>query len=343
MTRAAVAALVVAAALAGCGADAPPPAASATVPATEPVRRGALASVVALNGTLTYRAPAAAAVVNQAAGIYTALPAIGRRVGCGEVLYRVDDAPVLLLCGTVPAYRALKLGADGRDVRQLNRALRSRGARGGPTFTWRTREALEDLQRDLGVAADGTLAAADVVFLPRAVRVASVSGVVGGLARPGAKVLDTTTGALEVQVELAPAQQGEVRVGDRARIALPGNRTAAGRVTRVGRVARTATKDDPAATATIPAAIALDRPRVAAGLDRAPVRVEVRTKGVADVLSVPLLALVGRAGGGFAVEVVRGGSATLVAVELGLVDTTAGLVEVTGALRAGDRVVVPAP
>ena len=29
----------------------------------------------------------------------------GDKVGCGGVLYRVDDKPVVLLCGTVPAYR----------------------------------------------------------------------------------------------------------------------------------------------------------------------------------------------------------------------------------------------
>ena len=62
-----------------------------------------------------------------------------------------------------------------------------------------------------------------------------------------------------------------------------------------------------------------------------------------NVLSVPVTALVGASGGGFAVEVVRdGGRRELVAVELGLFDTGNGRVEVTGALQAGARVVVPA-
>jgi hypothetical protein len=53
-------------------------------------------------------------------------------------------------------------------------------------------------------------------------------------------------------------------------------------------------------------------------------------------------ALVGKAGGGFAVEVVRdGGRRELVAVRLGLFDTTAGRVQVEGDLGAGDQVVVP--
>jgi hypothetical protein len=65
-------------------------------------------------------------VINQAA-VYTSLPESGDKVGCGGVLYRVDDRPVVLLCGTVPAYRALRVGSQGRDVRQLNRNLHRLG------------------------------------------------------------------------------------------------------------------------------------------------------------------------------------------------------------------------
>ena len=80
------------------------------------------------------------------------------------------------------------------------------------------------------------------------------------------------------------------------------------------------------------------------GLDRAPVRVDVTTEGVKSALSVPVVALVGTSGGGFAVEVVRDGARReLVAVQVGLFDTTDGRVEVEGDLDVGDRVVVPSP
>jgi multidrug efflux pump subunit AcrA (membrane-fusion protein) len=70
--------------------------------------------------------------------------------------------------------------------------------------------------------------------------------------------------------------------------------------------------------------------------------VDITTKGVKSALSVPVTALVGKSGGGFAVEVVRdGGRRELVAVELGLFDTTAGRVQVGGELAEGDQVVVP--
>ena len=63
---------------------------------------------------------------------------------------------------------------------------------------------------------------------------------------------------------------------------------------------------------------------------------------MANALSVPVTALIGRSGGGFAVEVVRAGRRRdLVAVQVGLFDTGGGRVQVEGDLRGGDRVVVP--
>jgi hypothetical protein len=116
-----------------------------------------------------------------------------------------------------------------------------------------------------------------------------------------------------------------------------------GRVDRLGRVATApAGPNADAGAATIGAYIKLDHPEEARALDKAPVRVEITTKGVDDALSVPVTAIVGKSGRGFAVEVVRaGGRRELVAVQLGLFDTAGGRVQVEGDLREGDRVVVP--
>ena len=98
---------------------------------TAQVQRGELSAMVSLHGTLTYRARSDGSpysAINQARGIYTKLPDDGDKVECGDVLYRVDDDPVLLLCGTVPAYRDLAIGDKGNDVRQLNRNLHEPGA-----------------------------------------------------------------------------------------------------------------------------------------------------------------------------------------------------------------------
>jgi hypothetical protein len=199
------------------------------------------------------------------------------------------------------------------------------------------------LQRRKGVAVTGRLASGDAVFLPEAVRIAKVTGQVGGSAQPGALVLSATSDMLQVQVNLDPSQQGEAEKGDRAQVTLPGDTQVTGRVAGFGRVAQAADgQGAQAAGATIPVFISLDDPAEASGLDQAPVEVDITTKGVENALSVPVTALVGRSGGGFAVEVVRTGERReLVAVRLGLFDTGGGRVQVEGDLRAGDPVVVP--
>jgi peptidoglycan hydrolase-like protein with peptidoglycan-binding domain len=325
-------------------------------PSTAKVTRGSLADVVSVDGTLTYRARTDGSpyiVTNRADGTYTALPDVGDRVRCGDVVYRVDDHPVLLLCGTIPAYRDLHPGDAGRDVRQLNAALhrlghdRAAGVRVDPGdrhFTAKTAAALRRLHRARGVGGAGTLPVEDAVVLPRGVRVAKVTAPLGGAARPGTQVVQATSDTLEVQVALGGSQQGAVKRGDRARMTLPGNLPVTGRVDRIGRVARTAGKDDDAGDAVIPVFIRLDDPEEARGLDAAPVGVEITTKGVEHALSVPVTALVGKAGGGFAVEVVRaGGRRSSVVVKLGLVDAANGRVAVEGDLAEGNDVVVPTP
>jgi len=333
-----------------------------TVPApTEPpattatVERGKLSDMVSQYGILTFRARADGSpytVVNQARGIFTELPGEGDKVACGDVLYRVDQNPVLLLCGTVPAYRTLHRGDVGNDVRQLNVNLHTLGDDAGleinpddTTFTNRTGKALEVLLRGKGLDVTGALEIGDAVFLPESARIGKVAAVLGGSAQPGATILDATSDTPEVQVGLDRSQQGSVKAGDRAQVTLPGNMAVTGKVDRLGKVASVpAGQNGSGPAATIPVYISLDTPEVARGFDAAPVQVDITTAGVDDALSVPVTALVGMSGGGFAVEVVRSdGRRDLVAVKLGLFDTADGRVEVEGALAEGDLVVVPSP
>jgi hypothetical protein len=86
------------------------------------------------------------------------------------------------------------------------------------------------------------------------------------------------------------------------------------------------------------------RPQDTGSLDQAPVQVAITTATVADVLAVPVNALLALSGGGYAVEVADpDGTHHLVAVTLGIFDDAAGLVQVSGSgLTAGQHVVVPA-
>jgi len=350
-----VAATATGAVLAAIGRNQATPAAQAPPANTATVEKGTLSAMISMDGTLTYRARSDGSpysVINRRSGIYTQLPEGGDKFDCGDVVYRVDDRPVLLLCGTVPAYRDLHAGDAGNDVRQLNQNLHTLGydhAAGvgiDPNdngFTWKTQQALEKLQHDKGFAVTGALDIGDAVFLPDSVRIAKVTGELGGSAQPGAPVLLATSDTPEVQVALDPSYQGEVVTGDMAQITLPGNTSVTGWVDRLGRVAQVpAGQNNNVGQATIPAFISLDDPGKAGGLDIAPVRVDITTAGVENALSVPVTAIVGRSGGGFAVELVRAaGRRELVAVKLGLFDTAGGRVQVDGNLHQGDRVVVP--
>jgi hypothetical protein len=319
---------------------------------TATVERGTLSDQISQSGTLSYRAQPDGSpytVFNHARGTYTKLSSSGDQIGCGGVLYRVNNHPVVLLCGTTPAYRSLSQGDSGPDVTELNAnlvdlgfATRAQLDPSSDSFSTATAAALQKLQVKLGEGQTGSLALGQVVFLPESVRIATVSGELGASAQPGAPVLSATSDTLEVQLALDPSQQGAVRKGDRAQITLPSNTTVTGRVDRLGRVAQIPTGQNSAGGATIPVYIGLSKPGQARGLDQAPVQVNITTKGVNDALNVPVTAIVGRSGGGFAVEVVRAdGQRELVPVKLGLFDTAGGRVQVEGDLRVGDRVVVP--
>jgi hypothetical protein len=134
------------------------------------------------------------------------------------VLYRVDEKPVLLLCGSTPAYRSLSRGDSGSDVTELNAnlvdlgyATRAQLDPSSDSFSSETAAALEKLQSKLGQDRTGSLGLGQAVFLPESVRIAKVTGELGGSAQPGAQVMDATSDTLEVQVDLDPSQQGEVR------------------------------------------------------------------------------------------------------------------------------------
>lgn len=354
----AAALLVVGGAAAGIGltsgGHADPAVGQQAVANTAKVEQGKLAAMVTVNGTLTYQAGSDGSpykVINRAAGTYTDLPDPGGEINCGHVLYRVDQRPVLLLCGAVPIFRTLTSGEEGKDVARLNRNLHTlgydhtAGVAINPDdehFTSDTRLALEKLQHDRNVAATGHLDTGDAVFLPTSVRIAHVDVTLGGPARPDAAVLQATSDTLQVQVELDSSQQGQVKTGQHAQITLPGNRSANAAVDRLGTVAQTTGNGQDPGAATTRAYLRLDDPAQARGLDQAPVQVAITTQGVENALSVPVTAILAKSGGGYAVEAVGPDKRrTLVPVKLGLFDAAGGRVQVEGNLHAGDDVVVP--
>jgi peptidoglycan hydrolase-like protein with peptidoglycan-binding domain len=313
------------------------------------VRRGTLTSQTQVSGTLGYAAEpngSPFSVVGRMSGTYTWLPSTGQVVACGQVLYRVANDPVVLLCGTTPAYRALSEGDTGPDVRELNANLvalgyASRAALDPASdyFSAATAYALERLQAKLGISQTGSLSDGQAVFMRGPLRITNVLATLGTSAGPGAPLAQATTIRRQVVVNLDAAEQSNVKPGDRVTITLPNGQITAGIVTSVGTVASSSGGSTP----TIPVDIRPLDQKVAGTLDQATVEVEITTNTARHALIVPVNALLALAGGGYAVETVDArGVHHLVPVTTGLFDDADGLVQVSGALSPGDQLVVPA-
>jgi Putative peptidoglycan binding domain len=341
---------------------------------TVKVERRELSATVSEAGTLTYRARSDGlpySVINQARGIYTELPAAGQVISQGDVLYRVNDRPVVLLRGATPAYRTPSAGASGPDVAELNADLVALGystaaqlSPASASFGPATTTAVMKLQAALGVTQNGMLNLGQVVFEPSAVRVTNVSAQLGGSTQAGGTVMQGTSPTRQVQVALSASEQTTMAVGDKVSITLPNNRTTPGVVSSVGAVATCPPSSGPggpgsssaapgtdacpsgssgSSTPTITVGVTPSDPGATGTWDQAPVQVGITTASVPNALVVPVSALLAQSGTGYAVEVVGAGARThLVPVSLGLFDDAEGLVQVTtSGLAPGQEVVVP--
>ena len=317
----------------------------AAAPATAAVTRQDLSAVTPVTATLGYAG--SYPVTGRGGGTLTWLPSPGQVIKQGQPLYETDNgSPVVLLYGRVPDWRALDEGISGQDVSQLNHDLVHLGyadrtdiaALGWGYYSWETAAAVQRLEEHLGVSVPpGSLSLGQLVFEPEALRVAQVTGSLGGPA--SGTVLTATSDRHVVTIALSTGQESEVAAGDSVTVTLPDGASTSGRISSVGTVA-----SGTAAAATIPVTVTLTRSSAAGTLDQAPVTVNVTTASShGPVLAVPVGALLAQAPGGYVVEVVGpDGRRRYVPVQPGIFDDADGLVQVTGALTPGQLVVVPA-
>jgi HlyD family secretion protein len=297
-------------------------------------------------------------VVATGQGTLTGLPAVGRVVGRGDAAYELDGTPVALLYGRRPAWRAFQLGmTDGTDVRQLERNLKALGYGDAVTvdehFSSATYWAIRDWQDAADLTVTGTVPLGQIVFVPRAVRIAAHDLKLGMPVQPGTLVEHGTGDARAITAQLLPVDFPDVRVGDRVIVTLPDGTARRGRITEVGAVAvSTPSSGDsgggpgsgPSDTGTesaVPVTITVRR-RMRTFLDQAQVEVAITTEEHRNVLAVPTTALRSLPGGRYEVIVVNGATARHVPVEPLLFDETAGLAEVDAeGLSEGQKVEVP--
>ena len=319
-------------------------------PATAVVVREDIAATTPVAATLGYAG--SYTVIGQGGGTLTWLPPAGRVIGQGQVLYKTGNgSPVVLLYGHVPDWRTMDEGITGQDVSQLNHDLVKLGYAGRAvigTLGWdyysaQTASAVQRLEEHLGVSfPPESLSLGQVVFKPQALRVGQVTGSLGGPA--SGPVFRAMSDEHVVTVPLDVSQEGEVKAGDAVTVTLPDGTTTPGVVSSVGTVATTTpASQGQGPVTTIPVQVTLADPETARSLDLAPVTVNITTATARDVLAVPVTALLARSPGGYVVEVAGpGNTRRYVPVTPGIFDDDSGMVQVTGALTPGQRVVTAA-
>lgn len=143
-----------------------------------------------LNLTALASWPTVATLAAGAQGIVTSIHVTdGQPLAEGTVLLTVDLRPVVVVQGTVPAFRALSQGVSGPDVAALQGYLRRVGfplSSPEGRFDAATTSAVRAWQRSLALVASGVVELGDVIFagtLPARVRLTVATGAVVG---PGA-------------------------------------------------------------------------------------------------------------------------------------------------------------
>ncbi len=280
-------------------------------------------------------------------GIVTAVPAEGDVIGFGEVLFRIDDEPVLLFEGSIPQFRGFTSNmSDGADVEQLERNLERYGYADDvdltvdQDFTAITRDVIEEMQRQLGIDDTGRIELGRVVFSSGPVRIGEVHVELGQTVSPQTVLVSVTDSEQRITVDVDAEDRSLVSTGTAVDIELPDGTAVAGTISAVAAVATRAVNqqngaaEDPTIEVTVD--FAGNPPEDI--FDAAPVDVVVTEEVTSDVLTVPVPALIARSGGGHAVELVVDGGTQLIEVELG--DFVDEIVEVRGDLREGDSVVL---
>jgi peptidoglycan hydrolase-like protein with peptidoglycan-binding domain len=327
--------------------SASPSASPATAAKTAKVSKRTLQVSEDVGGTLGYAGQQV--VQGGLAGTLTWLPALGATIDRGGRLYEVNgrEHPILMI-GTRPAWRQLASGVpNGADVAQLEQNLKALGFAGrhmkiDTHWDAKTTAAVKRWQKAAHLPVDGTVDLGEVVFLPSAIRITDEPMGLGSQVGPGAQVETGTQTTRVVTVALETTYAPLVKVGTPVTITLPDGSTTAGHVTSIGRVASSSDSSVPGGggTPTVDMTVGLDDPKAGADLDKAPVTVHIVSVQHANVLAVPVSALVALLEGGYAVEILAAdGTHSYVRVTLGIFQ--GGWVEVSGTgVAEGATVVV---
>lgn len=279
-------------------------------------------------------------IFSRGTGTVTGLPTEGSRVTRGTALFHLDNKPITLLYGALPAYRVLSPGVKGTDVRQFERNLRALGYRGftvDGTYSSSTASAVRHWQEHLHLSRTGSVDPGQIVYAAAAVRVDSLSVQAGTVVGPGTDLEKVTGTAPLATVQLDVSSQRLARRGSIVQVTLPAGKVVPGRIVDVATVV---SKGDNGEADTTRIQVTIRFTSVLKSQGPAAVTVAFSTGERPNALAVPVAALLALAEGGYGVQVVDGSTTRLVRVQTGLFAD--GKVEITGSgLRAGLKVAMP--
>lgn len=264
-------------------------------------------------------------------GTITSLPKTGATLDRGAPVCEIDATPVVLLYGSLPAYRDLAPGVSGDDVEQFEKNLAELGYQWftvDDTYDADTADAVRQWQYDLGLPQTGTVELGRVVYAAGKIRVESRQLTVGEVAQPGTPVLGYTGKTKLITVTLDMSDQDLVAVDDPVTVTLPDGATATGKVTDIQIVVRPAEDKDGDPKTTLEVRVEVDEADALEGMDQGSLSVTFAGEERADVLTVPVGALLALPDGGYGVETVEDNGTRILPVTTGLF--ASGRVEVSG-------------
>ena len=218
---------------------------------------------------------------------------------------------------------------DDSDVRMIAANLAALGYQGplpGQVRAW---------QDAAGLPVTGIIGPSHLIVTPGPAHIAAHSASIGetllASSSERGSMLDYSGIDKLVTVPLSVGDRGLAALDSPVIVTLPDDSEVEGSISEVGSVV---------SDGAIEVTVAIADQAALGALEVASVDVEFVSDSREDVLSVPVAALLARAEGGFAVEVVTGGTSALVPVDTGLF--AAGRVEITGdGIAEGVRVGVP--
>ena len=319
------------------------PAAAEPAVTTTNVRRMDLSDTRTVGGTLGFGS--ARPVKGVGSGIVTKLPRTGAKVSRGQVLYRVNDQPVVALYGGTPLFRPIdKAGLTGPDVLELRRNLTALGyhsnARHGEISDASLLDALKRWQKDLKLPLPGALQPSQAIVVSGPGRISAVTAQLGDPVDEPLFSISSTTKL--VTLPMSPTDAGALHSGMAVAITLPNGSEVPGRISAISPIVTgggSAGADDAGGdSAQAKETVTVIPKKTVTSYDSATVQVRITTTTRKGVLAVPVGALVALREGGYALQRPDG---SLIAARTGVF--AGGMVQVTGSGIADGTAVVTTP